>query len=208
MKRRILVLGSRNKKKLGELVELLQPYGFELRSLADYPHAVEVEESGDTFAANAGLKATVQAQHLGEWVLGEDSGLCVDALGGRPGVYSARFSGPGATDESNNRQLLKELAGVPLEKRRAHYVCHATLSDPQGVVRAESEGHCYGRILLTEAGSGGFGYDPLFEIPEYHRTFGELSPAVKAVLSHRARAMRGLLPQLIGLIRTDVWPAP
>ncbi len=208
MKRRILVLGSRNKKKLGELVELLQPYGFELRSLADYPHAVDVEESGDTFAANAGLKATVQAQHLGEWVLGEDSGLCVDALGGRPGVYSARFSGPGATDESNNRQLLKELAGVPLEKRRAHYVCHATLSDPQGVVRAESEGHCYGRILLTEAGSGGFGYDPLFEIPEYHRTFGELSPAVKAVLSHRARAMRGLLPQLIGLIRSDVWPAP
>ena len=208
MKRRILVLGSRNKKKLGELVELLQPYGFELRSLADYPHAVDVEESGDTFAANAGLKATVQAQHLGEWVLGEDSGLCVDALGGRPGVYSARFSGPGATDESNNRQLLKELAGVPLEKRRAHYVCHATLSDPQGVVRAESEGHCYGRILLTEAGSGGFGYAPLFEIPEYHRTFGELSPAVKAVLSHRARAMRGLLPQLIGLIRSDVWPAP
>ncbi len=208
MKRRILVLGSRNKKKLGELVELLQPYGFELRSLADYPHAVDVEESGDTFAANAGLKATVQAQHLGEWVQGEDSGLCVDALGGRPGVYSARFSGPGATDESNNRQLLKELAGVPLEKRRAHYVCHATLSDPQGVVRAESDGHCYGRILLTEAGSGGFGYDPLFEIPEYHRTFGELSPAVKAVLSHRARAMRGLLPQLIGLIRSDVWPAP
>jgi XTP/dITP diphosphohydrolase len=205
MKRRILVLGSRNKKKLGELVELLQPYGFELRSLADYPHAVEVEESGDTFAANAGLKATVQAQHLGEWVLGEDSGLCVDALGGRPGVYSARFSGPGATDESNNRQLLKELAGVPLEKRRAHYVCHATLSDPQGVVRAESEGHCYGRILLTEAGSGGFGYDPLFEIPEYHRTFGELSPAVKAVLSHRARAMRGLLPQFLQLLAEGKW---
>jgi XTP/dITP diphosphohydrolase len=177
MKRRILVLGSRNKKKLGELVELLAPYGFELRSLADYPNAVEVDETGDTFAANAGLKATIQAEHLGEWVLGEDSGLCVDALAGNPGVYSARFSGAGATDAANNQKLLHELANYPLEKRRAHYVCHATLSDPQGVIRAESEGHCYGRILPTAAGSGGFGYDPLVEIPEYHRTFGELSPA-------------------------------
>jgi XTP/dITP diphosphohydrolase len=208
MKRRILVLGSRNKKKLGELVELLAPYGFELRSLADYPNAVEVDETGDTFAANAGLKATIQAEHLGEWVLGEDSGLCVDALAGNPGVYSARFSGPGATDASNNAKLLQELANYPLEKRRAHYVCHATLSDPQGVIRAESEGHCYGRILPTAAGSGGFGYDPLFEIPEYHRTFGELSPAVKAVLSHRARAMRDLLPQILRLIRTNAWPSP
>lgn len=208
MKRRILVLGSRNKKKLGELVELLAPYGFELRSLADYPNAVEVDETGDTFAANAGLKATIQAEHLGEWVLGEDSGLCVEALAGNPGVYSARFSGAGATDAANNQKLLHELANYPLDKRRAHYVCHATLSDPQGVIRAESEGHCYGRILLTAAGSGGFGYDPLFEIPEYHRTFGELSPAVKAVLSHRARAMRDLLPQILRLIRTNAWPSP
>jgi len=207
MKRRILVLGSRNKKKLGELVELLEPYGFELHSLDQYPSAIEVDESGDTFAANAALKATQQARRLGQWVLGEDSGLCVDALGGRPGVYSARFSGPGATDASNNRKLLEELKGLPPDQRRAHYVCHATLSDPQGVVRAESEGHCYGRILTAEAGSGGFGYDPLFEIPEYHRTFGELSPAVKAVLSHRARAMRALLPQILRLTQTGEWPA-
>jgi XTP/dITP diphosphohydrolase len=207
MKRRILVLGTRNKKKLGELIELLEPYGFELRSLAAYPTAVEVEESGDTFAANAALKGTVQAQQLGEWVLGEDSGLCVDALQGRPGVYSARFAGQNADDAMNNRKLLDELANYPLEKRRAHYVCHATLSDPQGVIRAESEGNCYGRILPKEAGSGGFGYDPLFEIPEYHRTFGELTPAVKSVLSHRARAMRLLLPQLIRLTRANAWPA-
>ena len=100
------------------------------------------------------------------------------------------------------------MKNYPLEKRRAHYVCHATLSDPQGVVRADSEGHCYGRILSAEAGSGGFGYDPLFEIPEYHRTFGELTPAVKAVLSHHARAMRQLLPQLVALARTGVWPSP
>lgn len=207
MSRRILVLGTRNKKKLGELVELLEPYGFELRSLDAFPNAIEVDESGETFAANAALKATVQAQHLGQWILGEDSGLCVDALQGRPGVYSARYSGPEATDASNNAKLLEELANVPVEKRGAHYVCHATLSDPQGVVRAESEGRCSGRILLSQAGSGGFGYDPLFEIPEYHLTFGQLSPAVKGVLSHRARAMRQLLPQLIQLAREGAWPA-
>jgi len=204
---RILILGTRNRKKLGELVELLLPLGIELRTLADFPAAIEVEESGDTFAANAALKAREQALHLGEWVLGEDSGLCVAALGGAPGVYSARFSGLKATDEANNRLLLEKLAGVPLEKRAAYYVCHATLSDPSGTIRAEAEGECHGHILTTASGSGGFGYDPMFEVLEYHRTFGELSPAVKAALSHRSRAIRQLVPQLLALIRSGAWPA-
>src|SRR5947209_19687294 len=144
---RTLVLGSRNRKKLGELAELLEPHGFELKTLADFPAAIEVEETGDTFAANARLKAVEQARHLKQWVLGEDSGLSVDALGGQPGVYSARFSGPGATDERNNALLLEKLRDVPLEKRTAHYTCYAALSDPQGEVRAESTGYCRGRIL-------------------------------------------------------------
>jgi XTP/dITP diphosphohydrolase len=135
-------------------------------------------------------------------VLGEDSGLAVHALGGAPGVYSARFSGAGATDEKNNALLLEKLAGLPLEERTAHYVCYAALSDPAGNVRAESQGICRGRILLEPAGSGGFGYDPLFEVVELHRTFGELSPAVKAVLSHRSRAIRQLVPQLIALVQS------
>jgi XTP/dITP diphosphohydrolase len=202
---RILVLGSRNRKKLGELAQLLQPHGFTLRTLADYPQAIEVEESGTTFAENARLKATVQARHLGEWVLGEDSGLSVDALGGAPGVYSARFSGAGATDEKNNDLLLEKLAKVPQEKRTAHYTCYAALSDPSGNVCAESEGHCCGRILSERAGSGGFGYDPLFEIVELHRTFGELSPAVKAAISHRSRAIRQLVPLLVRLAQTGAW---
>jgi XTP/dITP diphosphohydrolase len=201
----LLVLGSHNRKKLGELVQLLAPHGFELKTLADFPAAIEVEETGDTFAANARLKATEQAKHLGQWVLGEDSGLAVDALGGAPGVYSARFSGPGATDEKNNALLLEKLNIVPLEKRTAHYVCYAALSDPTGQVRAESEGLCRGRILAEPAGSGGFGYDPLFEIIECHRTFGELAPAVKAVLSHRSRAMRQLVPLLIALAAAGDW---
>src|SRR5437773_2750610 len=135
---RFLVLGSRNRKKLGELAELLEPHGLKLQTLADFPAAIEVEETGDTFAANARLKAVVQARHLKQWVLGEDSGLSVDALGGAPGVRSARFSDPGATDERNNALLLEKLKDVPLDKRAAHYICHAVLSDPQGNVRAES----------------------------------------------------------------------
>lgn len=196
----VLVLGSHNRKKLGELAELLVPHGLELKTLADFPAPLEVAETGQTFAENARLKATQQARHLNAWVLGEDSGLSVDALGGAPGVFSARFSDPGATDERNNRLLLEKLAGVPLEKRTAHYTCYAALSDPAGNVQAESEGHCCGRILLQAAGSGGFGYDPLFEVIECHRTFGELAPAVKAVLSHRSRAIRQIVPAIVKLL--------
>ena len=202
---RLLVLGSRNRKKLGELVELLEPHDFALRTLADFPSAIEIAETGDSFAANARLKACEQAKHLGQWVLGEDSGLAVDALGGAPGIYSARFSGEGATDESNNRLLLEKLRQFALDSRTAHYVCSAALSDPRGQVRATSEGICRGRILFEPAGSGGFGYDPLFEIVECHQTFGELAPAVKAVLSHRARAMRGMVPQLVALAKSGEW---
>src|SRR5947209_14924133 len=146
---RLLVLGSRNRKKLGELAELLEPHGLVLKTLADFPAAIEVEETGETFAANARLKAVVQAKQLGQWVVGEDSGLSVDALGGAPGVRSARFSDPGATDERNNALLLEKLRGVPLDKRTAHYTCHAVLSDPQGNMRAESTGCCRGRILTA-----------------------------------------------------------
>ncbi|MEX0585529.1 MAG: RdgB/HAM1 family non-canonical purine NTP pyrophosphatase [Pirellulales bacterium] len=200
-----LILGTHNRKKCQELRDLLAPFGFELQSLAELPAAIEVEEAGETFAENAILKATQQAKHLGCWVLGEDSGLAVDALGGAPGVYSARFSGPGASDESNNRLLLEKLAEVPLERRTAHYVCHAALSDPNGQVRAEGEDACHGRLLFAGRGSGGFGYDPLFEIVEYHRTFGELSPAVKAALSHRARTIRALVPRMLELAESGEW---
>ena len=195
-----LVLGTHNRKKLGELVELLAPQGIALKTLADFPAALEVAETGQTFAENARLKATVQARYLNAWVLGEDSGLSVDALGGAPGVLSARFSDPGATDERNNGLLLENLAAVPLVNRTAHYTCYAALSDPQGNVQAESEGLCRGRILHSAAGSGGFGYDPLFEVIECHRTFGELAPAVKAVLSHRSRAIRQIAPAIVRLL--------
>jgi XTP/dITP diphosphohydrolase len=171
-----------------------------VRTLADYPNALVVVEDGDSFAANATLKATQQAAHLRAWVLGEDSGLVVDALDGAPGIYSARYSGPDATDEQNNAKLLHDLARVTAERRTAHYVCWAVLANPSGEAVIEAAGECHGRILPELRGSAGFGYDPLFEIPEYHRTFAELGPAVKGCLSHRARAMRKLLPRLVALL--------
>jgi XTP/dITP diphosphohydrolase len=200
-----LVLGTGNRKKGVELAELLGPHGFAVATLADFSDAVEVEETGKTFAENAGLKATEQARHLGQWVLGEDSGLLVDALDGEPGVFSARYSGPGATDATNNAHLLAKLGSRPVEKRSARYVCHMTLSDPEGTVRAESEGECRGRIRSEPVGSHGFGYDPLFEVIEYHRTFGQLGSIVKACISHRARAVRQLIPQLVRLIDSNGW---
>ena len=196
----LLVLGTRNAHKAQELQELFAPLQLEIKTLADFPQAVDVAEDAFTFAENAEKKAVEQARHLGQWVLGEDSGLVVDALGGAPGPRSARFAGPQATDEENNQKLLRELEGVPPEKRTAAYVCHMVVADPQGEVRARQEARCRGRITTTPRGTAGFGYDPLFEIIEYHRTFGELGLLVKQRLSHRARATERLLVQLRHLL--------
>jgi len=205
-KKRLIVLGTHNRKKGLELQRLLAQYQFELKTLADFPESINVIEDGQTFTDNARLKACQQASHLGTWVLGEDSGLSVDALNGQPGVFSARFSGEQATDQSNNRRLLDELRQVPIERRTAHYVCHITLSDPNGNVRIDCEGSCQGRIARAPAGTAGFGYDPLFEIMEYHRTFGQLGDSIKSALSHRSRAIRQLVPQLLRLIADGHWP--
>jgi len=198
-----LVLGTTNAGKLRELGELLAPFGIPCRSLREMTGAVEVDETGATFAENAALKATQQAQALACWVLAEDSGLVVPALGGAPGVHSARFSGPvpaGAretTDERNNSLLLERLANATGRDRAAHYACHAALADPTGRIVAVATGVCWGEIASSRRGGGGFGYDPLFIVPEYHRTFGELSGAVKAVVSHRGRALRAMIPQIV-----------
>jgi XTP/dITP diphosphohydrolase len=199
----MLVLGTTNQGKVRELLELLEPFGIGCRSLAGLEAAVDVEETGATFAENAALKATQQAVALNSWVLAEDSGLVVPALGGAPGIHSARFSGAaaggdrGVIDERNNALLLERLAGRTRRDRAAHYACHAALAAPDGRIVAVAEGRCGGLIAEVPSGRGGFGYDPLFIVPEYQRTFGELAPAVKAVISHRGRAMRAILPALV-----------
>ncbi len=194
-----LVLGTHNAKKLKELQEWLPTDRFAVSSLAEIPEAITVAETGTTFQANAALKATEQARHLGRWVLAEDSGISVAALDGRPGVYSARYAGPDADDAANNARLLEELAGVSDERRQAFYTCQLCLADPAGCVRLEATGQCHGRIGWRLAGTAGFGYDPLFVIPEYHRTFGQLGAVVKRALSHRSRALRRFVPRLLRL---------
>jgi XTP/dITP diphosphohydrolase len=201
----ILIVGTGNRKKGRELASLVGSLGLEVLTLADVNDPLDVEETGATFAENARLKASQQAIHLGQWVLADDSGLAVDALGGGPSVQSARYSGPGATDESNRHKLLAELNDVRPEQRTAQFICHLTLCDPTGQIRAESDGRCSGRIIFEERGEHGFGYDPLFEIVEYHRTFAELGDAVKSMLSHRARAVQRLLPELRRLLDHGEW---
>jgi XTP/dITP diphosphohydrolase len=191
-----LVVGTRNAKKCEEILEILNGLDVRLTDLTHYPDAPEVVEDGDAFEANARKKATELAKALHRWVLSEDSGLVVPALNGRPGVYSARYAGKQGDDEANNRRLLAELAPLPDDRRDAYYVCTAALADPQGEIRAVVEGRCHGVIVRAPRGTGGFGYDPLFEIPEYHKTFGELSAVVKHALSHRGRALARLRPVL------------
>ena len=200
-----LVIGTTNAAKGRELRELLEPYGFRVQTLMDVGSPLEVVEDGDSFAANACKKACEQALHLRAWVLADDSGIEVDALGGRPGVYSARYAGEGASDADNNAKLLKELGETPRERRTARYVCHVAVADPAGEIRAESSDICRGRIAFQPVGTNGFGYDPLFQVVEYHKTFGQLGPRVKAAISHRARALRGILPKLRALAQSGRW---
>ena len=205
---RTLVLATRNRKKAGEMLTLVAPpwepspvlAGLEVRTLADYPNAPEVVEDAETFAGNARKKASETARALGQWVVADDSGLAVEALGGAPGVLSARYAGTHGDDAANNRKLLAELAGVPDERRGAAFVCALALADPQGRIRFETEAACRGRITHEERGSAGFGYDPLFLIREYHKTFAELGETVKHQISHRSRAFARLRPALERLL--------
>jgi XTP/dITP diphosphohydrolase len=196
----LLVVGTRNPKKGEEILDILGDLVVELRDLTAWPDAPEVVEDADTFEGNARKKAVELARYLKQWVLGEDSGLVVPGLNGRPGVYSARYAGKQGDDAANNARLLAELAPLTDDRRAAYYVCTAALADPEGNVRAVVEGRCHGVIVREPRGSGGFGYDPLFLIPEYHQTFGELSARVKHALSHRARALAQLRPVLRNLI--------
>jgi XTP/dITP diphosphohydrolase len=190
------MLGTRNRKKREEIVEILGDLPLEFGDLNDRPDLPEVDETGTTFEANARLKAEAVARACSAWTLGEDSGLVVPVLDGRPGVYSARFAGKQGDDEANNARLLAELAPMSDARRSAYYVCVVALANPEGIVLATAEGRCHGVIAAQPFGTNGFGYDPLFWVPEFHKTFGELSSRVKHALSHRARALTRIRPAL------------
>jgi XTP/dITP diphosphohydrolase len=213
----VVVIGSRNRKKCAEIAELIAPPWEQSRALArlvvrsidDYAGVADVVEDADTFAGNARKKAASQAVATSQWVIADDSGLAVDALDGAPGVMSARYAGEPCNDEANNRKVLDAVARLSDDARGAAFRCALALADPAGRIVLEAQGACRGRLTREPRGTGGFGYDPLFLIPEYHKTFGELSPLVKQQLSHRARAFARLRRDLEQLIaRGEMGKAP
>jgi len=188
-----LIVATKNKKKFKEIKEILRSFNLKikLRSLLDYQDIPKILEDGKTFKENAIKKAVKIARYTGKLVLGEDSGIEVEALSGKPGVYSARFAGKNKDDWKNNLKLLKLLEGVPLKKRKARYVCAVALADKDGLISVK-EGRCFGLIGFEMRGRYGFGYDPLFIIPKYKKTFAELGPKIKHKISHRFRALKKL----------------
>ena len=188
---RELIVATKNQGKLREIRELLKGLPLKVTSLADYPSSPEIIEDGKTFADNAIKKAVTIGCFTNKLVMGEDSGLEVKALGNRPGVYSARFSGAQATDQSNNQKLIASLKGIPTSKRGARYRCFAAICDGEKLIGVV-DGSCSGMITTEARGQNGFGYDPFFLIKRYQKTFGELPPEVKAKISHRARALKKL----------------
>ncbi len=183
-----LVVATKNLKKLSEIKAILKDLDLRIISLQRYPSVPRIIENGKTFEENAVKKAVRLARFTGKLTMGEDSGLCVDALKGAPGVHSARFSGTDKNDLKNNQKLLRVLEGVPQNKRKAHYVCAVALADKFGFVKVVS-GRCNGVIGFKPAGSRGFGYDPLFVIPKHKKTFAELGEAIKHKMSHRYYAL-------------------
>jgi XTP/dITP diphosphohydrolase len=185
---KLLVVATGNPGKLREMQAYLADLAWELTLK---PEELEVEETGDTFAANACLKASQVALATGNWAIADDSGLQVDALGGAPGVYSARY---GKTDSERIARVLRELDNQT--NRQAQFACAVAIARPDGAIALQSEGVCRGEILQSPRGNGGFGYDPIFYIPELQLTFAEMTPDLKRSISHRGKAIEALLPQL------------
>lgn len=187
-----IFLATGNKKKIKEIAAIFEGTGIELLSINDGIDIPEVVEDKDTFEGNSAKKALEIAKHLDMYAMADDSGLCVEALDGAPGVYSARYSGEDATDASNNEKLVKELTGI--ENRNAKFVCVITLAKPNGEIYS-FRGEVEGVIVDTPGGTDGFGYDPHFMVPEYNKTLAEI-PEIKNKISHRAKALELLKKEI------------
>ena len=197
--RRRLLLATTNAGKVAEIADLLADTGWHVEPLpGDVP---EYEETGDTFAANARGKALFYSQWTGLPALADDSGLEVDALGGEPGVYSARWVDPDLPQSRRNEIVVERLAGIENAGRRARFRCHLVLARGDRIIH-ETTGTCEGRIADAPRGDGGFGYDPVFYVPELDRTFAELSREQKSALSHRGRAVRPMV-EFLRVWRSD-----
>ncbi len=194
-----LVMATKNKGKIAEIKSMLEGMDIEVLSLADFPAVEEAVEDGATFRENAAIKAHHYYRHTGVPCLADDSGLEVDALGGRPGVYSARYSGDGATDLANNAKVLTEMESAPDEERTARFRCSMVLYD--GEQELISDGTCEGLLLREGRGENGFGYDPIFFLPQYGRTLAEVGQAEKNAVSHRGKALRKMIEKITNIGR-------
>jgi len=190
-----LHLASANPGKLREFASAADPFGIAIIPVPNFYELPGVAEDGATFEENAGKKALHYSRLIPGFVFADDSGLCVDALGGEPGIHSARFSGVDATEESNNRKLILELRRAGSSSRSAHYICALALAK-EAELLAAVEGRAEGTIVETPRGSGGFGYDPYFFFPSLRKTFAELTPEEKFQVSHRGVAFRKLIEYL------------
>ena len=199
---KVLVIASGNADKVREFSHLLAALDLEIRP---QPQGLEVDETGSTFGENARIKASAVAKATAHWALADDSGLCVDALGGAPGVHSARYA---ESDQARITRLLAELAAangsthseLSQDNRRAQFVAALAVADPSGAIQLEVEGRCPGEILTSPRGEGGFGYDPVFYVPEAGQTFAEMAKDLKGRIGHRGRAFELLQPQLRALL--------
>ncbi|MDQ2731528.1 MAG: XTP/dITP diphosphatase [Armatimonadota bacterium] len=198
----IVILATSNEHKLREIAAMLEGAPFRLTSLQEFPHITLPPETGSTFEENAAGKAVAATAASGLVVIGDDSGLEVNALHGEPGVWSARYAGPHATDEENLQRLLQALDGVPEGERTARFVCAIAVARPDGAVETV-RGTCEGEIIRAKRGANGFGYDPVFLIPEDGRTLAEFSPAEKNRISHRSGAIQGALPLILRALEDD-----
>jgi XTP/dITP diphosphohydrolase len=186
---RTLVVATKNDKKLHELKRYLKTIKAEVVSLKEFKDTPKIIENKQTFKGNAAKKALVVSRFAGGLAVADDSGICVKALGGAPGVKSARFAGSAKDTKANNRKMLRLLSGVPLSKRQAKFVCAVAIADNGRIVKLIEE-DCKGLIAFEEKGAHGFGYDPLFLIPKYGKTFGQLGLKVKDRMSHRSKALK------------------
>lgn len=191
-----LLVATHNQGKVVEFKEMLADLNIGWQSLDDVQVTEDVEENGDTFVANAVLKARSYAAKTGLITLADDSGLQVDALGGDPGIFTARYGGEGLSHQQRYQLLLRNLDGVPWERRTARFRCVIALAAPDGTILGTAQGVCQGMIALEPAGSGGFGYDPVFYLPERSLTMAEVGSAVKHQISHRGRALQAIEPLL------------
>lgn len=191
-----LLLATKNKGKIAELRSLLAGLPYELEGLDADNNELEVAETGSTFAENARLKAVAYARHFGLHAIADDSGLEVTALGGRPGVYSARYGGESTGYEAKIRLLLDEICATGSNDRSARFVSHVAFASPDGEIVFEAEGICNGKIACEPNGANGFGYDPVFVPDGFQNSFGELSDSVKQKISHRARATAKIMRYL------------